>query len=232
MGSYGFDDFKGYMKLRFGQMTELESVNSVNYYGMWLNAAYKDLTTKHRLWSLKLDFEFPELKTSDTSQSTADGTAYINVPSDCLVVYNVEDTTNDTILDWRSWNWYLDQTGRADTTKEGKPKFYTRYGSYIYQYPTPDAIYAETVWYRKRPAALTGTTATAIGEEWDEVILELACYKGFRWIHDYDKAAACKEEIQAMLQDRLGIYTQEKRGMRKKSIRVSPQFTESYKRRA
>ena len=232
MGVYTFSEFKDYMKLRFGQMTELESVNSVNMYGVWINAAYLDLTTKHKMWEIGLDFEFPELKTSDDSQATSDGVAYIDVPSDCLIVTDVDDTENDNRLDWRPWGWYISQTGRSDTDQEGTPDFWVRYGSYIYLYRTPDDAYDMEVWYRKKPALLSAATGvTLIGSEWDELILELACYKGFRWIHDYDKAGSCKEEIKSLLLERLGIYNQEKRAMRNKRVRPSSRFMNSYKRR-
>lgn len=232
MGVYTFANYKAYMKLSFGQMTELESVGGANMYGVWTNDAYLDLTTRNKMWDVRLDFEFPELKASDISQSTSDGVAYISVPTDCLIMYDVDDTSNNHRLDWRPWSWYIDKPDRANTSAEGKPDFWVRYGSYLYLYRTPASTYTMALWYRKRPALLTGATdVTLIGSEWDEIILELACYKGFRAMHDYDKAGACKEVAKEMILDRIGIYNQEKRAMRRQRIKPSQQFMNSYKRK-
>jgi len=88
-----FAELKSYLKFQFGNRTDLESVDSENMYGVWINMAYQNLTTRNRFWSLNRNFKFPELRDTDTSQTTTDGTAYVNVPSGAVVIYNVLDTT-------------------------------------------------------------------------------------------------------------------------------------------
>jgi len=227
---YGFDDFKDYLKFRMGQRTELESVNgSINLYGVWVNAAYKELTTRNVFWGVRLPFDFPELKADNSpGVSTSDGVAYISTPSDCLHVYEIWDETNKVHLDGIGWKKYISYPERKNTSAENKPAEWARYGSYIYVYPTPDDAYTLWVYYRKRPSALTGTNETAIGEEWDEAILELAAFKGHRWLHEYSYAKQCQEAFMEIVTNLIGIYSREEMASRR-TARPSTRMQISYR---
>ena len=227
MGDYTYDSFIKYVKFRMGQRTDLSSVDSEDLYGTWVNAAYKMLTSKNVIFGIKgfhKSFYFPELETADTSQSTVDGTAYIDVPSDCLVIREVEDTTNDRLLTPTSWREYKKYADRADTSAESEPTEWVRRGTYIYLHPTPDDAYTMTIDYRQRVTVdISGDSTTDIGNEWDEPILQLATYKGLMWMEEFDKAQIVKEEFKETVADILGIYFQEELG-REKHLGLDPAY--------
>jgi len=206
MGSQGFDTLKEMLKLRCGNRADLEGAgdSSLNYYGIWINSAYRELCTQTNILGFKKKLYFPQLMSS-TTDTTTDGTAYVDVPSDCLYITEVFDTTNGRKLDQIQWKEYIEYTDRTTTTAEGDATEWARYGSYIYLHPTPsttgDTI---TIYYKKLVADLSGTQTTSIGAEWDDAIVELAANRAFHWLHEYDKAKACKEaflEIAAGLSD-------------------------------
>jgi len=206
-----FETMKAYLKFQFGNRTDLESVDSTDLYGVWINMAYKNLTTRNRFWAVKKSFKFPELIVTDVSQSTTDGTAYVSVPTDAIAVYNVQDTTNDRDLDYIKINKYFAYTDRSNTDAEGEPNEYSRSDEYIYLHPTPDDTYALEILYRKRPAVLSGTATTVIGDEWDDAILALACFIGFSWTHEYEKAKERKDEFIGLVSGLIGIYDTEEK---------------------
>lgn len=216
MGVYTHDDMSKYVKFRMGRRTDLSSVESEDFYSLFVNSAYKELTSKNGLFGIKgfhKRIYFPELEDADTSQSTSDGVAYINVPTRALVIRAVEDTTNDRILDPISWSEYKGNIGRADTDAESKPTQWTRRGTYIYLFPTPDDTYAITIDYRRKITSdISGSSTTEIGGEWDEPIVQLATYKGFMWMNDFEKAQAVKAEFMETTADLLGIYFQDEVG--------------------
>lgn len=207
-----FANMKIYLKFQFGNRTDLEDVSDLNLYETWINSAYTQLCSRNRFWALKRNFKFPQLQDTDTSQSTTDATAYLSVPSDALVIQNIQDTTNDRDLDYIKPGAYFAYTDRSDTDAEGQPTEYTRSGSKLYLHPTPDATYTTEILYRKRPATLSGTEETAIDEEWDDAILALAAFMGFSWLHEYDKAEARKNEFIGLVSGLIGLYDQEEKG--------------------
>lgn len=214
MGTWTFTNFKDYAKFQCGQRTDLET--GTNYYGVWVNAAYIDLTTRNKFWQLRIPkrFYFPELETS-TTKTTTDGTAYVAMPTDALIIREVYDTTNNVHLEQIPWSKYIHKTDRTTSTAEGDPTQWVRQGSNIYLYRTPgttgDTI---TIYYRKIPAVLTGTSATVIGIEWDEPILHLALNKGFMWLHEYDKAEIHKKEFIDMVTSLIDVYYEEEKARR------------------
>jgi len=160
MNNYGRKNVYGILRgfnLHLGQRDDLSA-----YVDDWINAAYLTLTTQSRFWGLKRDFYFPELETS-SSANTVDGTNYVAIPTDALVIRSVFDTTSTTKLRNMAQSKFLEYTDRADTTAESNPTEWIRQGAYIYLHPTPDAVYALTIHYRKRPALLTGSAVTVIG---------------------------------------------------------------------
>lgn len=172
------------------------TLDSATYAGLWVNQAYIDLTTRFELLGEpfgSLRFCFPELA-SNQQRSTSDGTAYVAKPLDCTVIDTVYDLTNDYKLTFRPYKWYLRQTGHADTTAEGQPKFWTPYGLYVYFDPTPGSTYTMEIKYRRRPALFVNTTdVSEIGPEWDETIVQMATVKGFYAMQEFDKGKAWRE---------------------------------------
>ena len=227
MGDWGFDDFKAYLKIQFGNRDDLETTGAssdINLYGVWVNLAYKELVNRNRWWGRKIDFYFPQLETDTNRESSAitttDGTEYVSVPTDALIIRDIWDETNDRSLDRiASWNEYVDYTGRDDTSAENKPTEWIRNGTYIYLYPTPDATYTLRVYYRKIPADLTSSGVTLIGSEWDEIILLGAKIKGKTWLGDKDDLEETKKEWAEKVDGLVGIYSEEERDI---NVRAKP----------
>jgi hypothetical protein len=94
-------------------------------------------------------------------------------------------------------------------------------GGYIYLYPTPNAVYKIYQYFRKSPTLLTGASATVIGTEWDEPILEYGTYKLLMWLHEYEKAKFVKEEFLDMAVGILGMYEAEETS-RREWVRPAP----------
>lgn len=211
MGSLGFDDLKEITKLRAGNRADLEAGgdSSLNYYGIWVNSAYRQLCTQNRIFGLNKRLYFPELMTS-TTKTTTDGTAYVTSPSDVLFVTDVYDTTNNRQLKQISWDTYISYTDRTTAASEGDATEWVRSAGNIYLHPTPSTTGdTMTVYYKKRVSDLSGTQTTSIGAEWDDPILELTAYKMFLFLHEYDKAKACRESFLEMADGLADVYHRE-----------------------
>lgn len=207
MGAKTLATFRSDLLLELGNRQDVTESTQTQ----WINSSYADLCTRDTFWGLRvpLKFLFPELNTSTTKNTTA-YRAYIDVPTDCLVTATIHDTSNDVKLKNIAWRDYVRKTGRDDSGEADKPTLWVRYGSYYYLYPTPDSTYVMTVYYRKRPAALSATTdTTAIGAEWDEVILKLAVIQSLMRLKDYEKAEVEKKEWLDVVASKISIYRQE-----------------------
>jgi len=170
------------------------NVNSLE--GTWINNAYLELCSKNKFWRFKVPptFNFPELDT-DTTATGSDGDTHISKPTDALFVHSVWDMTNDKELDYKDHPWYVARKGRTDANCEARPSYWIPYSNKIYLYPTLNAEYNFRIYYRKRPAKLTGTNTTIIGEQWDEPILMLAASRGFMLLRDFKKAKEWREKF-------------------------------------
>jgi len=211
MGSYQFSTFKAYLKLMMGQRKDVENVGSTNMYEVWINAAYKDIATKKTLLGTRAGFYFPQLETVDDSQSTTDGTAYVDVPSDCLTVRQIYDATNDRELSYIPPQTYFGYTDRSDTSAEGQPTEWTRHGTKIYLHPTPDDSYTLHIYYKMIPSELSNPTdTTVLDDAWDEPILYLAAYKACVWLPGKDEdAKKYKEAFLDQVAGLVGLYDSE-----------------------
>jgi len=225
MGDKTWTLFKSELLWALGGLASAD-VNSME--GKWINSAYRSLTSRNKFWKFKVPktFTFPELDTT-TTETGNDGDAYISKPSDSIFVHTVWDMTNDNMLNYRDHAWYVEQTGRADTDSEGEPNSWTPYGSKLYLYPTLDAAYNFTVYYRKRVADLTGSNATVIGAEWDEPILMFAIIRGFMYKRDFEKAKQWRDEFILTIQDLMGMQERQARYTRDRLI-PSSQHTQKH----
>ncbi len=207
MGIKLYSTFEEELTLALGQRTDISS-----YTGRFINSSYLDFTTRKKFWKVAFPqaYMFPELNVTDATQATVASRAYISVPTDCLHIYTVHDTTNDNKLSGYSLRQYVEETGRASST--GKPDFWFRMGSYIYLYPTPTGAYSMTIFYRKKPALLVNPTdVTVIGSEWDEPILSLAVCQTFLKLKYYDDFKFHKDEWIDMMAGKIGIYDEERK---------------------
>ena len=213
--SYTYAKFKTYLKFICGNREDVESIGGDNMYGVWINSAYKQLTTSYRFWDLQRNFRFPELETS-TSSNTTDGTAYISVPSDNFVPLYLYDSTNDRFLDYIRPKEYFEYTDRSDTDNEGEPTEWTWTGSYFYLHPTPDDTYAISVHYREVPEALSASTdTTTIGDIWDKPILWLAAYEAKMMLREFDDAEGYKKAFIEHTAGMIGYVNEAEKSLRK-----------------
>ena len=204
MGTWDYDRLKDELLFRFGNRDDLEA--PTDWAGRFVNKAYLTLCTKNRFWTLKKNFDFPELETTATA-NTVDGTAYITTPTDAYILRHLHNNTDDVPMRPIGYLDYANKTDRADTSAEGAPTQWLRSGTKLYLYPTPDAVYVIGIHYRKRPTLLTaGTDVTVLGVEWDEPIVMLAEYQLHLHFHDYEKATKTKEEWLDLVAGIMGAY--------------------------
>lgn len=224
MGTAVFSDMVADLKLQFGNRNDLET--PTNWYQKWINTAYLALTCRNTFFGeYKFRPYFPQLEASTTATTTA-GTAYVAVPTDCLVLRRLFNTTDDAFLKWISNDEYIRKTGRATTASRGTPTQYTRMGSYIYLSPTPVASTTSlTIHYRKVPAVLSDDAdTTAIGPEWDDAIVKLAAIQGQLRMHEYDFAEIEKKHWADEVLSLMNIYAQETRAG-DQTISKNPEWT-------
>lgn len=207
--AYDFSSFCDYLKLELGQRTDLET--PVNYYQIWINAAYISLTTRDKLFGMNKSFWFPQLETSCTATTTI-GVAYVLLPEDALIVRRVMNTTDNTYLKPITKDEYYRRLSKTVTASRDTPTEYVRLGTSIYLSPTPDAATALTIYYRKIPAVLSETTdVTVLGPEWDEPILKLAVIQAHQRLKEYDLAELEKKAWTEDVLGLMGVYNQEER---------------------
>jgi hypothetical protein len=223
MGVKTFAEFQSELLFNLGRVTDTD-LNS--YKAGWINTAYLQFCSRNKFWYFKVPktFNLPELDT-DTTASGNDGDAHITKPSNSLFVHTVWDMTNDNELSYKDHSWYVAQTGRADSDSEGEPSYWIPYGNKLYLYPTLDDEYNFTIYYRKRPALLTGTQVTAIGTEWDEPILQLATIQSLARLREFDKAKLWKEEFIDTVSSLMGLQDRQARRTRDR-IMPSSQHTQ------
>ena len=207
MGAKTFGTFKTDLVLETGARNDF----TATLQGQYINAAYQDLCTRSTFWGLRVPFRymFPELNVS-TTKTTTTNRAWVTVPTDMLITTTIHDTSNDRKLKNMAWREYIRKTGRADADSSAEPTHWTRYGGNYYFSPTPDGAYVMEVFYRKRPTDLSASTdVTAIGAEWDEVVLKLAVIQTLMRFKDYEKAAIEKKEWMDVVASKVQLYTQE-----------------------
>ncbi len=232
--AFSFDELCDIVKWRSGKRSDLESAtdSSLNLFDKWVNQAVLELASKHRIFEVKLNFEFPSLLTYTSATDIDDGEYEQAIASDCLHVKYVWDATSDYLLEWKSFNNLLQIAGRADSDSEGPPKFWSRYGNSVWVSPTVDDSYSLVQFYRQRPATLTSaSTSSGLGAEFDDLIIELATYKAFHYLRDEDGRKACVEEFRRLVIDMAGLYTEEEKARSGRSrAKVSARHMRAYKR--
>lgn len=212
MGDWGFDDFKKYLKFQLGQRTDLSAGgdDAEDLYGIWVNLAYRELTSATKLLGSEYNFHFPETEVDNAgATTTSDGVNYVSTPSDCLYIEDIYDTTSNRWLEPMPNSTFVQYTDRSDTNAEGPPTEWLRRGSSVFLHPTPDTTYTLTIYYKKRVVNLTGSTATVIGAEWDEIILQLALIKALRWTKEYDAVSTEAKALGALLDQQANLYKRE-----------------------
>jgi len=209
MGVKQFSEFYDELQLELGERTDIADIDGTDFRKIWINTAYITLATQNKMWGVRKNHTFPELETFQTINTT-DGDSTVDIPTDCMVLRHVWDSTNDTKLIRIPFSTYISYSGRETAASEGQPTQYVRNGDEIYLYPRPDDAYTLYMYYRKRPAKMVDDDdVTLIGAEWDEPILRLAVSLGLRKLQQYDEAKKEFENFMDLVRGVVGIYDQE-----------------------
>ena len=200
MGNFTLDTLWQQVKFRMGQRNDLEQVGTdvLNYYEMWVNQAYTQICAADFLFGVPKKVIIPQLETSVTETTTA-STPYITLPTSASIIRHVFDNTNHYRLRWIPEAKYVNYADRDNTSAYSNPTEWARLENKIYVHPTPNSDVSITVFYKQMPTLLTGEATTAIGGEWDEVIVSIATYKAMLWLGEYEKAEIVKGEIVDLL---------------------------------
>ena len=126
---------------------------------------------------------------SNTSISTVANTQYIAIPSDFLELENLSipaaSTPNYLSVVTPEW---LDMKYPAGINT-GQPRVYALLGDRIQFGPTPDAVYAVSIDYYARFAALSVTSPNWLLTNYPNIYLFGALTEGWSYLMDTDKAA-------------------------------------------
>lgn len=227
MGDQTWTEMQSSLLFNLGNPDDIDS-----FKGGWVNAAYRSLTSRNRFYGLKMPkyFKFPELETS-SNRVTQTGIPYILKPTNSIAITTVFDETNKFKLDYEHFKDYINKVDRSTTASRDKPVKWIPYENKIFTYPTPDGAYNLTVYYRKRPVAMSSTvTTTEIGSEWDEPIVMLATILGLMKMKQYDEAKVWKEEFLMTIQDMLGILGREEKDL-DETLHLDPAYLKGFKYR-
>lgn len=100
-----------------------------------------------------------------------------------------------------------------DDSAQTKPTHYIREGDIIRFYPTPEQIYTFLLKYHTSPAlfSTTNTSITGLPEEYEEVILYGAVYRGFFQLNDYERAIAIRGNVRDLMKSLETVEEEEER---------------------
>lgn len=156
----------------------------------WTNFGYLDLCGA---------VQHPELTEEDTSQSTANGTNFVNVPTGALVVTLVRNTTDDSKLDWIPLTEYWRRAQSA-----GIAVAWTRQKSKILLNPVPNSIKALQILYIDTPTRLSAVSDTSVlTDTWDSAIFMLAVHHGLLALGEEGRAMVWFQRAVNYIQSRM-----------------------------
>lgn len=146
-----------------------------------INSAYSDIAVRYKFHNVRKTGTIP----------TVVGTLEYNLPADVFAVLRVRDNTNKKNLTKVGDRAFA--TRSSDTNV--KPEVYLRRGNQIIVMSAtggpPDAVYTLEVFYKSKPADLSGDTDTpVIPVAWHEGIIRLGKYYHYDVAGDLAKAAS------------------------------------------
>lgn len=150
--------------------------------GRLVNDAYAWLVKKY-LWPFR--------------ETTASGAAPLTI-ADLGSIASVTDTANgNKKLNYRDRRTLVECVG--DLTTAGSPSwFYVEGGTVVKTYPAGGTL---SVRYWKNAAVLTGTNPLIVPDQWVQLVIDRAHYRGLLRIGDWAGAASLKSEIKDALDD-------------------------------
>ena len=157
-----------------------------------LNDSNQEITDKYIFHKGRKIVTFP----------TVSGSKLYDIPSDCLSVFSIWNTTTNfqQKLRKRDENWLATQ----QTETNGPPVCYVRQRGWIQLSPTPDAVYTLRLFYKAWTATLvTDGDVPAIPEAWHPGVWRYARYIYWDQIRgDNAKAQWCLGVFQQWVSDK------------------------------
>jgi len=174
---------------------------------LWVNQAIQDIGTT---------FPFQETIKTNTSDcvSEADVRIYSIADdwsiTDLRTVISLHDATNNKWME----QTYIKKIDGARPTSSGKPtKFMHLGGNIEFEYATDD-IYTYEMRYQQLIAKLTeGAHRHVLPEDWEEGIIILATWKGFRALKEYEKANQTREQYKSFYRHKNFPFQEEFKNM-------------------
>jgi hypothetical protein len=163
------------------ELTELLGIDDDDYSSvtrlLWINRSFWEITAK---------FEFKEKEGSYTF-NTVDGTSEYNVPVDIealqgLSIVQSDGYTNSDLN--RMEQSHYQNVITSNPEARAIPERYYREGNKIILYPTPNDARTVTVKYLKTLPDLLANGSVVLPQEWHELILFGAAYRGFLVMND------------------------------------------------
>lgn len=156
----------------------------------FINAAYFEIAG---------GIDFPELDEVFDISTVASTIEYAG-PTDSFGWKFIYDETNDSLLERVS----AEQLFRRARTTDATPEFWTRRGEKIIFSPTPDAVIAEKLYYKKIPSALSADgDKTTIPPTWDHGIYLLAVANAHLSFAEENRATFWRNLAVAYIQSRV-----------------------------
>jgi hypothetical protein len=90
----------------------------------------------------------PKYLHKSSTVSTTASTPYTDVPSDCVIINKIVNSSNETLA-------HIDLSSMDTTSSNGPPEGYEVTGPHIFWWPTPDAVYVHTIYYHHIPADMS-----------------------------------------------------------------------------
>lgn len=143
----------------------------------WINRSFWEITAK---------FEFRE-KEGSVTFSTVDGTSEYDVPVDIEALQGLSIVQDDGFTQadlGRMEKSYYQNVATSNPEARETPTRYYREGNKIILYPTPNDAKIVTVKYLKTLPDLLANGTVVLPQEWHELILFGAAYRGFLVLND------------------------------------------------
>lgn len=171
------------------------SVSSSRRY-LWINLAQKELAYAFPF------FQNAEKKTFSMVVSQAE----YALPSDCVAIYSLRDTTLKRKISRSSFRKF----DNIDVAQSGDPTHYIRFGNFIELTPVPDSANGGLLRYGKTISSMTDRSdVPTLPDPWHEVILLGAEYRAWRALKEMQQMAIVKNEYLQLLRSREPEWEQE-----------------------
>jgi len=157
----------------------------------WLNRALKNIST------MQDGFHWRFLEKAATFETVADQLTY-DLPSDIdgYKVFDLRQQTTDIKLLYKPQEW-VDKYYPDPTNTSGNPLIYTIYANQYKLIPIPSSVITMYERYVKTITALTDSalSTTDIPAKWDDVIIQGALAKAYKFDKRLDDSVEAKNEF-------------------------------------